>query len=264
MAGNVGAFGSGAVTVTNGALDLGGYNVANAITVNGGSLSNASNYTGVLAIGGTSTVGTASLAGSIGTGVTVNAGSTLNGTAVFAGTIIGAGLTGPGSSSAGILSAAAVDGSAGSSFAFEFTQANPDYTQVLSSGNDVLKLTGGSPFASSLTSGNTVNIYFTPAAAELGTLTGGFFTSNAADFASSITGATFNYYVQSNSGTFSYNGQTYQTLVEYDAAKSVTISTVAATGGQVMQMVVVPEPASVAILAGAGLAAVLLRGRRHA
>ena len=264
VAGNVGAFGSGAVTVTNGALDLGGYNVANAITVNGGSLSNASNYTGVLAIGGTSTVGTASLAGSIGTGVTVNAGSTLNGTAVFAGTIIGAGLTGPGSSSAGILSAAAVDGSAGSSFAFEFTQANPDYTQVLSSGNDVLKLTGGSPFASSLTSGNTVNIYFTPAAAELGTLTGGFFTSNAADFASSITGATFNYYVQSNSGTFSYNGQTYQTLAEYDAAKSVTISTVAATGGQVMQMVVVPEPSAVAILAGAGIAAVLLRGRRHA
>jgi hypothetical protein len=162
------------------------------------------------------------------------------------------------------LSAAAVDGSAGSSFAFEFTQANPDYTQVLSSGNDVLKLTGGSPFASSLTSGNAVNIYFTPAAAEVGTLTGGFFTSNAADFASSITGATFNYYVQSNSGTFSYNGQTYQTLAEYDAAKSVTISTVAATGGQVMQMVVVPEPSAVAILAGAGIAAVLLRGRRQA
>ena len=263
VAGNVGAFGSGAVTVTNGTLDLGGYNVANAITMNGGSLSNASNYTGVLAIGGTSTVGTVSLAGSIGTGVTVNAGSTLNGTAVFAGTIAGAGLTGPGSSSAGILSAAAVDGSAGSSFAFEFTQANPDYTQVLNSGNDLLKLTGGSPFASSLSSGNAVNIYFTQAAIGIGTLTGGFFTSNATDFASSISGATYNYYVQSNSGTFLYNGQTYQTLAQYDAAKSVTISTVAANGGRVMQMVVIPEPSAVAILAGAGIAAVLLRGRRH-
>ena len=243
VAGNVGAFGSGEVTVTNGTLDLGGYNV--------------------LAVGGTSTVGTASLAGSIGTGVTVNAGSTLNGTAVFAGTIAGAGLVGPGSSSAGILSARAVDGSAGSSFAFEFTQADPDYTQVLNSGNDVLTLDGGSPFASSLSSGNAVNIYFTPAAAELGTLTGGFFTSNATDFTSSISGATFNYYVQSNSGTVSYNGQTYQTLAQYDAAKSVTISTVAAIGGQVMQMVVVPEPSAVAILAGVGIAAVLLRGRRH-
>lgn len=263
VAGNVGALGSGAVTVTAGTLDLGGYNVANAVTMNGGSLSNASNYTGVLAIGGTSTIGSVVLAGSIGTGVTVNAGSTLNGTAVFAGTIAGAGLTGPGSSSAGILSAAAVDGSAGASFAFEFTQAAPDYAQVLNSGNDILKLTGGSPFTSSLASGNAVNIYFTPAAAELGTLTGGFFTSTATDFSSSITGATFNYYVQSNSGTFSYNGQTYQTLAQYDAAKSVTISTVAATGGQVMQMVVVPEPSSVAILAGVGMAAVLLRSRRR-
>jgi autotransporter-associated beta strand protein len=263
VAGNVGAFGSGTVTVTNGTLDLGGYNVANAITMNGGSLSNASNYTGVLAIGGTSTVGTASLAGSIGTGVTVNAGSTLNGTAVFAGSIAGAGLVGPGSSSAGILSASSLNPAAGGSFAFEFTQAAPDYTQVLNSGNDILKLTGGSPFASSLSSGNAVNIYFTPAAVGLGTLTGGFFTSNAADFASSISGATFNYYVQSNSGTFSYNGQSYQTLAQYDAAKSVTISTVAANGGQVMQMVVIPEPSAIAILAGAGVAAVLLRGRRH-
>ena len=56
----------------------------------------------------------------------------------------------------------------------------------------------------------------------------------------------------------------YQTLAQYDAAKSVTISTIAATGGQVMQMVVVPEPSAVAILAGAGIAAVLLRGRRRA
>ena len=251
VAGNVGAFGSGEVTVTNGTLDLGGQTLT------------ASSSAAEAAVGGTSAVGTASLAGLIGTGVTVNAGSTLNGTAVFAGTIAGAGLVGPGSSSAGILSARAVDGSAGSSFAFEFTQADPDYTQVLNSGNDVLTLDGGSPFASSLSSGNAVNIYFTPAAAELGTLTGGFFTSNATDFTSSISGATFNYYVQSNSGTVSYNGQTYQTLAQYDAAKSVTISTVAAIGGQVMQMVVVPEPSAIAILAGAGIAAVLLRSRRH-
>jgi len=30
-----------------------------------------------------------------------------------------------------------------------------------------------------------------------------------------------------------------------------------------MQMVVIPEPSAIAILAGAGIAAVLLRGRRH-
>jgi len=263
VAGNVGAFGSGPVNVSSGTLNLGGYNVANAITMYGGALSSASNYTGALAIGGTSTVGVVQLTGSIGTGATVNAGSSLGGTAVLAGTIAGAGLVGPGGSSPGILAAAAANPSAGGSFAFEFTQANPDYAQIQTSGNDVLKLTGGSPFSSSLSSGNAVNIYFSPAAVELGTLTGGFFTSTQADFASSITGATFNYYVQSNSGTFSYNGQNYQTLAQYDAAKSVTISTVAAVGGQVMQMVVIPEPSAVALLAGAGIGAVAWASRRR-
>jgi len=263
VAGNVGAFGSGPVNVSSGTLNLGGYNVANAITMYGGALSSASNYTGTLAIGGTSTIGVVQLTGSIGTGATVNAGSSLGGTAVLAGTIAGAGLVGPGGSSPGILAAAAANPSAGGSFAFEFTQANPDYAQIQTSGNDVLKLTGGSPFSSSLSSGNAVNIYFSPAAVELGTLTGGFFTSTQADFASSITGATFNYYVQSNSGTFSYNGQNYQTLAQYDAAKSVTISTVAAVGGQVMQMVVIPEPSAVALLAGAGIGAVAWASRRR-
>jgi hypothetical protein len=55
-----------------------------------------------------------------------------------------------------------------------------------------------------------------------------------------------------------------QMFAKYDTAKSVTISTVAANGGQVMQMVVIPEPSAVAILAGAGMAVVLLRSRRRA
>jgi len=43
----------------------------------------------------------------------------------------------------------------------------------------------------------------------------------------------------------------------------VTISTVAAVGGQVMQMVVIPEPSAVALLAGAGIGAVAWASRRR-
>jgi len=117
----------------------------------------------------------------------------------------------------------------------------------------VLWLTGGTPFTSNLTGANEVDIYFTQAAVELGTLTGGFFTANVADFLSSISGANFQYFVQSNSGSYSYGGSSYQTLAQFDAGKSVTISTVAANGGQVMQMVVVPEPSAM-VVAGIGIA----------
>ena len=78
-----------------------------------------------------------------------------------------AGLVGPGNSP-GILAATSVDPSGGLDFAFEFTQANPDYTNAAASGNDLLSISGLTPFTSSLTSANVVSIYFTPAAAELG------------------------------------------------------------------------------------------------
>ncbi len=197
--------------------------------------------------------------------VTVAAGASLGGSGTLAGTLAGAGLVGPGNSP-GILTAAAVNPSAGLGFAFEFTAADPVYTSPTGSLNDVLWLTGGTPFASNLTSANEVDIYFSQAAVELGTLTGGFFTTNAVDFFANISGATFNYFVQSNSGSYSYGGSSYQTLAQYDAGKSVTISTVAANGGQVMQMVVVPEPSAV-VVAGIGIAVAgwrLLRRRYSA
>ena len=259
VAGNVNAFGSGTVTVTNGTLDLNGYNVANAITMNGGSLNSASNYTGSLAIGAGSAV---SLAGTIGTGVAVNAAGTLKGTATLSGAITGAGLVGPGNSP-GILSATAVDPSSGLDFAFEFTQANPSLLTPGSSGNDVLKLTGANPFASALSGSNDVNIYLSQSALTLGTLTGGFYTSNQSDFLSSITNGAFHYFVQSNSGAFTYNGVSYQSLAQFDPATTITLSTVAVNGGgQVMQLVVVPEPSAI-VVAGLGVAIAALAARRR-
>lgn len=188
--------------------------------------------------------------GSLAGGVAVAAGAFLGGSGSV-GAITGAGLVGPGNSP-GILTAPSVNPTGGLGFAFEFSAAAPDYATPGASLNDVLSLTGGTPFTSALTSANTVNIYFTQAAVELGTLTGGFFTSNQTDFLSNIFGAKFNYYVQAAGGSFTYNGQAYKTLADYDAAKTVTLSTVAQNGGQVMQMVVVPEPGALAI-AGVGV-----------
>ena len=190
-------------------------------------------------------------------------GSTSLGGSGSVGAISGAGLVGPGNSP-GILTAPSVDPTGGLSFAFEFTQAAPNYASASASGNDLLSLTGGTPFTTALTSANTVNIYFTQSAVELGTLTGGFFTSLQSDFLNSISSATYQYFVQDAAGSTLYNGSAYKTLAQYDSAKTVSVTTVAANGGQVMQMVVVPEPGAIA-LAGVGIALAgwALRGRRR-
>lgn len=63
-AGNVSAFGSAAVTIASGAtLDLNSLAVANAITNNGGTLSNATSYAGTQSLAGSATYG--SLAGTL-------------------------------------------------------------------------------------------------------------------------------------------------------------------------------------------------------
>ncbi|NBW95671.1 MAG: hypothetical protein EBR28_02810, partial [Planctomycetia bacterium] len=207
-------------------------------------LGGTSTYTGQTAVSGGELVVNGSILSSV-----ALSGSTSLGGRGSVNAISGAGLVGPGNSP-GILAATSVDPSGGLDFAFEFTQANPDYTNAAASGNDLLSISGLTPFTSSLTSANVVSVYFTPSSVELGTLTGGFFTSSLqSDFLNSIASATYQYFVQDAGGSYLYNGQAYKTLAQYDAAKSVTVSTVAANGGQVMQMVVVPEPAALALAA---------------
>jgi len=194
--------------------------------------------------------------------VSVQAGASLGGYGSV-GAVTGAGLIGPGNSP-GILSATSVDPAGGLAFAFEFTQANPNYLAVSASGNDVLRLTDGStPFVTSLTSVNEVDVYLTQSAVAIGTLTGGFFTNTQVDFLASVSNANYRYFVQSISGSYSYNGQSYQTLAQYDASKSVTVSTIAAGSGQVTQFVItVPEPSTLVAL-GAGAGSIMLWRRRR-
>ena len=293
VAGNANAFGTGAVVIASGAtLDLAALAVGNTITNNGGSLTNAANYTGAQTLSGAATFGnvggsvtvanggaatfnglmsgsvsvaggglaTVGTTGTISGGVSLAAGGSLGGSGSV-GAISGAGLVGPGNSP-GILTASSIDPFGGLSFAFEFTQAAPNYSSPTGSANDVLWLTGGTPFVSSLSSANAVSIYLTPSLVASGTVTGGFFTSSTSDFLANMSGGSFQYFVQDASGTYSYNGQTYMTLSQYDSSKSVTLSTVAQNGGQVMQMVVVPEPTGI-VIAGVGAALAGLAAARR-
>ena len=298
------ALGTGPLAVNGGSLDLGGFGLTvgtlsgsaggvirsgtvGAVTFTAGSASNSSfagliengngtvaftkagsgaltltaanTYTGLTTVSNGSLVVDGSLVGD----VSIATAGSLGGSGSVA-AIGGAGLVGPGNSP-GILTATSIDPTAGLSFGFEFTQADPNYASAAASGNDLLWLTGGTPFASSLSAANSVNVYFTQAALDLGTLTGGFFTTNAADFISSIDQGMFQYFVQDVAGSVTYNGLTYKTLADYDASKNVNVSTVAANGGRVMQMVVVPEPGSLALAGvGAAIAAWTLARRRRA
>jgi hypothetical protein len=209
-------------------------------------------------------------------GVILDAGAALGGTGRVS-AISGAGMVGPGNSP-GILTATSVDSSGGVDFSFEFGNTGaPIWATGTASGNDVLRLTAGTPITSSLGAGNAINVYLGVASLALNdTFQGGFFTDASADFLSSIQNATFAYFVLGNGlgSATTYNGQGYYLLDTsfWPAFDEVLVSTVTVpsanfaggtvTNGQVMQLVVVPEPgAALLALLGAGVAAAAMRRR---
>ena len=129
-----------------------------------------------------------------------------------------------------------------------------------------------SPFTSTLNSSNAVNIYFQVASLAAGdTFQGGFFTDATlaqSNLLTNVSAGSFNYFVQGNgSGSNVYNGVHYYTFAEYlglvPSITGVTMSTqtVASadfgtvppvTNGQVVELVIVPEPDTI-IFAGIGI-----------
>lgn len=201
----------------------------------------------------------------------VTANGTVGGTGRINGVISGSGQVGPGNSP-GVLAAAAVVGATGLGFNFEFTGTGaPAYGNNTASINDVLRLTDASaPFTAPLDGSNVINIYLNVASLNQGDVFyGGFYTDRNTSFLSSISGATYQFYLFNAGGGITYNGVNYD---PYSGPPSIQIGVVAQTAnfggsdidGYVMEVSVIPEP-STSLLAGVGFAIMLSgcrRGRR--
>ena len=239
------------------------------------SLSGSSSYNGATTVSaGDLNLSGGSIASSA---VTVASGASLSGYGSV-GTIGGAGAINPGNSP-GILTTPQVDPSGETDFNLEMTGTAPTYNNAANSVNDVIRITGATPFSEALVAGNGINIYFSGAALFTGvpkTITGGFFTDQSASFASSISGATYTYYFANASGTNSYNGASYYNKAQYESLvlgtnMSITVTTVAQTAnfgsgdisGQVMQVQVIPEPSTYALLGLSAAAFGAYRWRRR-
>ena len=226
------------------------------------SLSGSSSYNGATTV----SAGDLNLSGGsiTNSAVTVASGASLSGYGSV-GTIGGAGAINPGNSP-GILTTPQVDPSGGTDFNFEMTGTAPTYNNASNSVNDVIRITGAPPFSQALAAGNGVFIYFSGAALFTGSTAvqyqGGFFTDQSASFASSISGATYNYYFANTNGPTTYNGVSYYNKAQYESLvlltnMTITVTTVAQTAnfgggdinGQVMQVQVIPEPSTYALLA---------------
>jgi fibronectin-binding autotransporter adhesin len=231
-------------------------------------LNGLNNYAGTTTVNG----GKLNINSVLNSDVTVNAGGAIGGSGFIKGTIRGAGAVTLGDPT--VLVANAVDPSSGMSFNFEFTlTGEPNYVSAGSSGNDVLHLESGSPFAAAFTAANVFNIYL----AGNGTFDGGIFVNGGdALTANNIAGATYNYYVLNNiGGDVTYDGNRYSLASEIGG--TVTESTFQALGagfddgttdGYEQQFVVsgavIPEPSTYALMGMAGLMFLAVRRRLKA
>jgi fibronectin-binding autotransporter adhesin len=230
-------------------------------------ISGSNSYTGQTQVNAGSLIVNGALNGD----VTVAAGATLGGSGVLGRTLSGAGLVSVGNSP-GIGTAGAVSPSDGTDWVFEITGTAPVWNSGTSASvNDVLRLTDATPFATSLASGNTVDVLFGLSGASPlveGSYLGGFFIdNNAFDLSGALANGQFRYWVLGAYGSAGsqqvFNvgangtGVTYSLLSAYDsvltASYTITQQTVnfgsGNVTGAVTQFIVVPEPASLGVAA---------------
>jgi fibronectin-binding autotransporter adhesin len=268
-------------------LDMGGRTLSvgnnNASTTFSGIMSNGALTkigTGALTLTGSNTFagpatisgGTLAVNGSLASGVAIDGGAFLGGSGSISGVLSGAGVVSPGNSP-GILTAGQFDPTGGLGAAFEFTGFAPTYNAPTASVNDVLRLTDSTPFTSSLTSGNTIDVYFNVDSIASGDIfEGGFFAGlSAGDLLTNVQNAQFNFWIKASGGTTVFGGVNYASLTSLPGITGVTVNAIGRNAdfgsgdvtGSVTQFVIVPEPGAIALAGvGIGLAGWIARRRK--
>jgi autotransporter-associated beta strand protein len=251
----------------------------NTSTIYSGTISGAGGLTkvgsGTFTLTGTSTftgptsldAGSLLVNGSLASAFAALADTTLGGTGVIGGVLSGAGLVSPGNSP-GILQALAFDPTGGLDAAFEFTAFAPNYA-VTGTGalNDVLRLTGATPFAgSNLTAANVIDVYL-----DLNTVNyqdvfqGGFYAEQFTpeQLLAAVANAEFVGWIRTTgAGTRTFGGVNYDPIGFTPGLTKLNVSTSAGPGslGAVTVFTAIPEPTAV-VLAGVGLLALAGRSR---
>jgi autotransporter-associated beta strand protein len=184
-------------------------------------------------------------------------------------TVSGTGIVSPdGTSGAGgIFTVGTISGSAGTGFNFDLNAANvaPNWSDPTASVNDVLRMTGTTPFTTDLASGNVVQLFVNATTLDASdSYQGGFFTTT--NQTSAIGNANYTTYVLGDGlGTdIAYSGLSYYTLASYNAARGTTfastvtmVSTTASFGGSptpgwIMRTTYAAAPAVITITVASG------------
>ncbi|MGC6424975.1 MAG: hypothetical protein ACON4O_08335 [Lentimonas sp.] len=231
--------GSGDVTISGAVSGSGGLAVSEGTLT----LSSSSSYTGATWAHGGSLIVNGDIAAS--STLTISSFATLKGYGSIP-KVLGEGTLSPGSSP-GILTAESIDATDGLDFDFEFTGSAPIFETGSSSVNDLIRISGATPFTVPLDPDNRVRIFLdTGAIANGQTFNGGFYTDQSADFIGSIANGAFEIYVADGSGSVNFGGQTYEL---FDGPFLLSLSTEAQTAdfgqgkiaGRIMRLTAEPD-----------------------
>jgi hypothetical protein len=156
-------------------------------------------------------------------------------------------------------------------FSFEIGGPTPDYTSPSSSVNDVLRLTNATrPFANAagdapagLTADTVIDVYFLFSDPPLGESKAEFFAGT--DYSDAIADATFQYWRLDPRGERLHNSNFFSpldgSLVDWSVVPETATFGGIEASGYITAFTVVPEPATLALVALGGLA--ILRPRRR-